>query len=514
MARQRRDTELAPHGLKLWMRFTLFMTLALAAVMAISGYILYSNAAGVAKNAQEAVMVESVKLTGQFAHLQSDIERLRAERDAFTEAAKHFENAGRMDPDVLAIRDKIFADRDARSLELSKKEAELADYWKKGVEETTYPDKHTFRYDVAFPQTAERGFLYRYMGQDGKNYELLVPANVDLAEQGLLRVIVWSTLLVILVGAAVSVFVASTVSRPITDLVHDIQQIAKGMLNHRSKTSEGGEVGQLSLAINKMAKNLSEARETELELSIRQREVALAGEVRESLLPDRPPELAGFELAALHVTSADLGGDFQDFVQLGDGRVGLLVCDVSGKGVPGALVGAMARAYLRSELERGGDVRAALCAVNREIARDIKRGMFVTALYVLVDPKTHTATIANAGHKIPLLRVVKSDGKLRTLQPEGIALGFDKGPVFERRIEVQTLALESGDRLVLCNTGTVAVVDREGKEIGERLLFGVVQKHAAASGVELLDRMRSVLEAHADGTAFPKDISIVTVARK
>ncbi|MBI5434276.1 MAG: SpoIIE family protein phosphatase [Planctomycetes bacterium] len=499
--------------MKLWLKFAISMTLSLAAVMSLAGYMLYSNGSQVAERAQDAVMVQSVKLSGQFADLRSEIQRLTAERDVLAEAEQQFAKGGRMDPGVLVVRDAIRALREERVLALTKAETELEAFWKKGVDEIAYPDGNTFRYPVTFGKDESLGWLYRYLGKDEKQYELLVPADVNMAEEGLLRVIVWSTLLVVLVGAGVASFVASTVSRPISQLVHDIQQIAKGMLNHRARGGESGEVGQLSIAINKMAKGLAEARETEVELSIREREVALAGEVRESLLPDRPPKVEGYDLASLHLASGDLGGDFHDFLVLPDGRVGLLVCDVSGKGVPGAMVGAMARAYLRSELARGGDVRVALRTVNRDIARDIRRGMFVTALYVLVDPKTNSAWIACAGHKVPLLRVVSSDGKLRTIQPEGIALGFDKGPVFDRRLEVGELVLAPGDRLLLCNSGTLAVTNGNGAEIGEKAVYTAVQKHAAQSSEDCLERLKTVLEAHADGNAFAKDVSVVTIAR-
>lgn len=499
--------------MKLWLRFAFSMTLSLAAVMAIAGYMLYSNASQVAERAQEAVMVESVKLTGQFAHLQADIQRLTAERDALAEAESQFGKGGRMDPGVLAVRDAIRELREQRVLALTNAQSDLESFWQQGVDEVAYPDGRTFRYPVTFGQDESKGWLYRYRGKDDAQYELLVPRDVNLAQQGLLQLIIWSTLLVVLVGAGVAAFVASTVSRPLAVLVRDIQQIAKGMLNHRAHGEGGGEVGQLAFAINKMAKNLSEARETEVALSVREREVELAGEVRESLLPDRPPAVAGYDLAALHLASGDLGGDFHDFLALSDGRVGLLVCDVSGKGVPGAMVGAMARAYLRSELVRGGDVREALRVVNREIARDIRRGMFVTALYAVVDPSTHTVTVACAGHKSPLLHVARADGKLRSLQPEGIALGFDKGPVFDRRLEVRAFELEPGDRLVLLNGGTFTVADAAGVEIGEKPVYAAVLKHAAQSSEDFLERLKTVLETHADGAALAKDASIVTIAR-
>jgi serine phosphatase RsbU (regulator of sigma subunit) len=269
----------------------------------------------------------------------------------------------------------------------------------------------------------------------------------------------------------------------------------------------------LGRSINKMTKTLAAARETEFELQVRQREVEVAGEVRQALFPHSAPTVAGYDLGAEHISSPELGGDFHDFVELGDGRVGLLMCEVSGTGVPALLVGATARAYLRAELAAGGDLKAALQKINRQLARDVHRGAAVTAMYALVDPREGIATVACAGHKIPMLRYTAADKKLRTIQPEGIALGFDKGPVFDSRLVVEKVPIEHGDRLVIVNSGAVAIVDQKGVELGEKTLYGHVLRHGALDSAEFLERLRSVLEAYADGAALPRDVSIVTIAR-
>ena len=103
--------------------------------------------------------------------------------------------------------------------------------------------------------------------------------------------------------------------------------------------------------------------------------------------------------------------------------------------------------------------------------------------------------------------------KLRTIQPEGIALGFDKGPVFDSRLAVEKVPIEPGDRLVIVNSGAVAIVDPKGVELGEKTLYGHIVRHGALDSHEFLERLRSVLEAYADGATLPRDVSIVTVAR-
>jgi sigma-B regulation protein RsbU (phosphoserine phosphatase) len=321
-------------------------------------------------------------------------------------------------------------------------------------------------------------------------------------------------LLVILVGTVVSLLVAAQVSGPLEDIVEDIRHISTGDLQYHSRARGSREVQMLARSIDRMTKSLADARENELALSIRDRELAVATEVREALLPQTTPAVAGYAIGAIHISSQELWGDFHDFIEVGaDGRVGLLVCDVSGKGLPGALVGATARSYLRSALKGASDVKAAMQAVNRDLARDVKRGMYVSALYVLLDPREGIATLICAGHKMPLVRFTAADGKVRVIQPEGIALAFDKGPIFDRRLEVAQVPIERGDRLVLVNTGATTVLNDEGQELGDKPLFAAIMKHGALPTEEFLARMRQTLEAFAQGGSLERDVSVVTVAR-
>src|SRR5262245_33067010 len=217
--------------MRLWMRFALAMTLALAAVMGAAGYLLYSRASDIATRAQEAIMVESVRLTGRFAYLQDEIDRRKAEHDALGEALKaFFLYSGRMDDAAMAVRDGIQAKREEKLKEIEQAEHELEAFWRcVGLEESAFGNQ-TFRYPVTFGTHHEPGYLYRYNGREEKDYELIVPANVDLAQKGFFKLIAWSIVGVVLVGAGMALFIASTVARPIGDLVQDINQISKGML--------------------------------------------------------------------------------------------------------------------------------------------------------------------------------------------------------------------------------------------------------------------------------------------
>lgn len=515
MASEREDLRVG--GMRLWARFSMLMAVALAVVMTGAGFFLFSTSSNLAKNVQEQTLVDTIKLSAQSARIDQAIHVAKAERDVLTRVDQLFDEVDSSGDAALSnLRDEVRALKDAKTRDL--RQATETEFWKQvGGGATRLDGGSVLRANISYGPDDEPGILYRLEATSTTDpYTLLMPANDQGAARGLLGLIVGVTILVILVGAGVSVFVANQVSGPLEEIVQDVRQISTGDLNHRTRAKGGGEIALLARSIDRMTKNLSEAQDAELELQIRDREVEVAAEVRESLLPQSTPTVAGYTMGGIHMSSAQLGGDFHDYIEIeGDerGRVGLLVCDVSGDGLPGALVGAMARSYLKAELQRGGDLTGALQDVNRKIARDVRRGIFVTALYVLLDPAEGTAEVACAGHKIPLVRVAAEDGKVRLLQPEGIALGFDKGPIFDRALQVEKVPLDPGDRIVLATTGAVAVQNPEGEELSEKPLYAHVMRHAKRPTDDFLQRMQTVIEAYADGMEFPKDVSIVTLAR-
>ena len=461
MARGGRESELRVGGLKLWARFALSMTLSLAAVMAVASLMLAKSAQNLTESYREQTLVDAVRVTGT--------------------------------------------------------ELRPGNYEQVGEKGTTLAGGEVTRFDVRYGTeggAGRPGHIYQARKDGQVEMQLLVPQDGGRTGRGMLELIVGIALLVVVVGALVSVIVANQVGKPLEEIVDDIRQIARGDLWHRTHVRVGGELALLARTVDRMAGSLQEAQDAQVELSVREREMAVAGEVREALLPEDTPEVPGHDLGGLHVGCPQPGGDFHDFIVLDDGRVGLLVCDVSGQGVPGALVGATARSYLRSELARGTDVAESFRRVNRYLARDVRRGMYVTAMYVLLDHAEGVADVVCAGHKVPLVRFCAEDARLRLVQPEGIALGFDGGPVFDRALEVAKVPLAPGDRLVLANTGPVVVTDPDGNELGEKAFYKLILRHAAEDTRTLLRHLEVSLEKYADEEPFPNDISIVTVRRE
>ncbi|MEM6672125.1 MAG: SpoIIE family protein phosphatase [Planctomycetota bacterium] len=321
------------------------------------------------------------------------------------------------------------------------------------------------------------------------------------------------TLLTLIVAALVALGVATRVAKPIEALVDDVRSIANGHLDLRVRAQGGGEVALLGNAMDRMTQSLREAQDAEVELSVREREREVALEVQEALRPAEMPAPDGYEVASEHVGSAEPGGDFHDVVETTDGRTIYFACDVSGTGVPGALVGAMARAYLKSALREGGQLEETLKGVNRTLAAEVKRGMYVTALAAALDPVTHELEVASAGHKLPLVLWAADDDGVRAVQPDGIALGFDKGPVFDRSISVRNVPLAPGDRVAIAGTGAVRVTSPDGEELGEKRFYRLFKRSAPEAPADCLDALLTGFEAFADGEPFPADVSLIVLGR-
>ncbi len=459
MARQR-DADLRLKGFGLRTRFLITMTASLAVVMALGGFLLYGAATRIAETIQTNTISRAVRM------LADPPEWKRDERPATEHRTTGVQ--------VFPVR--------------------------YGVPPA---DGSVYRYRGVHPDTSE-----------DVEVRLLVPESEKVGKDllGTIAAIVAS---IILVGAVVSWWVANQISRPILHIIEDVRQIAKGDLNHKTRAhGAGGEVELLARSIDRMTRELDGAQEAQVELSIRERELDLASGVREALLPLATPVLEGYDLGAAQLGSEDFGGDFHEFVELEDGRVGLLVCDVSGQGVPAALIGATARAYLASELGRGDGLTEAFSRVNRRLVQDVRRGMFVTALYVLIDSRRHRASVACAGHKVPLLRYCAADKKMRLCHPEGIALGFDKGPVFDRRLQVEEIELAPGDRLILANSAPLRIQNEQEQELGEKAFYSRVWKRSALDTQKFLKALKSDLKQYAGDMGLPQDISLVTIARE
>lgn len=204
------------------------------------------------------------------------------------------------------------------------------------------------------------------------------------------------------------------------------------------------------------------ARQQQAEARERERiaqELRVARVIQQTLLPKEIPSLPGWKMAAHWQPARAVSGDFYDFITFPDGRIAVIVGDVTDKGVPAALVMATTRSILRASAERLVLPGAVLEQANNNLCPDIPPNMFVTCLYLLLDPATGKARYANAGHNLPYQR--SSEGVLE-LRARGMPLGLMPGMVYE---EKETI-LNPGDYLILYSDGIVEAHNSAGEMFG------------------------------------------------
>jgi serine phosphatase RsbU (regulator of sigma subunit)/predicted ester cyclase len=202
-----------------------------------------------------------------------------------------------------------------------------------------------------------------------------------------------------------------------------------------------------------------------------EQELQVARRIQHASLPKEVPALEGWQISPYYQPAREVGGDFYDFFELEDERLGIVVGDATGHGVPAALVMASARSMLRAVAQASDSPGEALRRVNDPLATDIPPNMFVTCFYAILDPESGSLTYANAGHDLPYLH---RDGAAEELRATGMPLGLMPGMEYE---EKQTI-LEAGEAALLYSDGLVEAHDPKGEMFGFPRLRALVAEHA------------------------------------
>jgi serine phosphatase RsbU (regulator of sigma subunit) len=316
----------------------------------------------------------------------------------------------------------------------------------------------------------------------------------------------------VLLGTGIAVWLSTLITEPIKVLIRDIQEVSQGNLEHQTMATSKDEVGLLATTFNRMTTALRAAHDQEIQSKALEHDLAIASEIQSNLVPKRMLKVPGYDISAYYRPSKEVGGDYYDFISIGEDYEGIIVADVSGKGVPGSLVMTMARAFIRMEAERAGNTSPAdtLTKANKMLAQDIKKGMFVTALYCILNKRTHEVRVASAGHN-PLIVWRAAVNEVRLVNPNGMALGIDKGPLFEKSIKEEVLALRPGDRLVAFTDGTVEAMDEANQEFGDKRFYMMVRDLATRDSNQMLNLLVKALDEHKGDALQSDDITIVTL---
>ena len=239
-----------------------------------------------------------------------------------------------------------------------------------------------------------------------------------------------------------------------------------------------------------------------------EQELRVARLIQQTLLPKSLPDLPGYAVAAYYQPAREVGGDFYDFLDLDDGQFGLVVGDVTDKGVPAALVMATTRTLLRASAQRLDSPGEVLRRVNEVIVQDIPPNMFITCLYAILDSETGLLRYANAGHDLPYRRKASAGGA-EELRATGMPLGLLPGMEYEEK----EIVLERGDSVLFYSDGLVEAHDPRREMFGFPRLQGLVAGHRTGGEAMVNFLLSELSRFTGDEWEQEDDITLVTLER-
>jgi sigma-B regulation protein RsbU (phosphoserine phosphatase) len=241
-------------------------------------------------------------------------------------------------------------------------------------------------------------------------------------------------------------------------------------------------------------------------------DLELARDIQRILLPSTSPDIAGFEISGINIPARQVSGDYFDYIKVDDQHFGIVIADVSGKGVPASLIMAMCRSVLRSQAPSNPSPADVLRKVNRQLFPDMKEDMFISMAYVILDHPANQVSLARAGHDAPLLYTAR-DRKVIKVNPPGMALGVDSGSVFDRLTRNFTVNLERNDCLILYTDGVTEALDQNGTEFGMEKMILAVQSAAPEGSPAIVKRLTDDLRNFSGNQPQNDDITLIVIRK-
>jgi len=287
-----------------------------------------------------------------------------------------------------------------------------------------------------------------------------------------------------------------------------------GLLVVFNKKTEGGFTADdqrlLAIIASESAQVIENARLAEKEKALlhMQEELRLAYEIQTNLLPKEAPHLAGYDIAGKSVPAKEVGGDYFDFLTVEEQRLAVCLGDVSGKGLPAALLMANLQAAVRSQAMAGTSLTSCLERANALLFHNTSPEKFATLFFGCLDAAGHVLHYCNAGHNHPFL--IGNETEPQRLSTGGLALGcFESFPFEESQVQ-----LNPGDWLIVFSDGISEAVNNAGEEFGEARLSELATANRDASAAELIEKILQSVGAHAGDRPQLDDMTLVVVKRE
>ncbi len=313
-------------------------------------------------------------------------------------------------------------------------------------------------------------------------------------------------LIFLAISAAGSMLQAEFIVKPIKVLTLGAQEIGKGNLDHNVPENRKDEIGLLAAQFNRMTKSLRDAQQEREEQLVVNEQIRQAAEIQEGMNPRRFLKNEYYQIKGFTRAAKGVGGDYYDFMTLPDGRLAVLISDVSGKSISASLIMVLIKTVVATYLKLFNFIRGdvILKTINEVMASQAHIDKFATILFFTYDPETRSVEFSNGGHG-PLL-VYRSEGQTMTVSKlEGLPMGIDE----ENTYHLSRVTLQSGDIIVLYTDGISEAWNHKKEEFSLKRLREKVISYSSLNAKEILEKIVSDIDAFTDGADQHDDMTMV-----
>jgi sigma-B regulation protein RsbU (phosphoserine phosphatase) len=306
------------------------------------------------------------------------------------------------------------------------------------------------------------------------------------------------------VGIVLTVLMSLNLRRPFEDIIRVLQAVRNGDFSKKVRVTSNDEIGYTGDVINEMTEGLKERNRMRHSLE-------LAKEVQQNFMPKADPKVAGLDITGQSKYCERTGGDYYDYLQIEkaeEGKIGVVIGDVSGHGIPSALLMAAARSSLRQRVLIGGEIADIVSDVNRQIARDVEdSGRFMTLFYCEIDAQKRSVKWVRAGHD-PAIFYDPHKDIFEELKGAGMALGVDENWTYAQDHKA---GLETGQIIVLATDGIWEAHNAIGEMFGKDAFYEVICRHAGKRANQILEAVYAELEDFQRGVEPEDDVTLVVI---